>query len=453
MTRNRLQLTGMQKFGLIWFGQLISLFGTATTRFALLVWAYEKTGQATTTALLGFFAFSLYILISPVAGVLIDRLDRRLVMLVADLGAGLMTLCILLLVSSDTLEIWHLYVAEALTGAFEAFQIPAYSAATTMLVSKEQYGRVSGLRSLAQSGSQVFAPAFAGIMLGIVGISGILLIDVATFCIGVLPLLFIAIPRPVVQETEKATPPNIRQDILFGFRYIAARPGLVGLLIIYCGINLAAAIGWFAVLPPMVLARTGGDELALGTVQAAMGIGGIIGGVLLSVWGGPKRRIHGVLLLGVISFLTGDFLLGAGRTVPLWALATFMGSLTVPFIIGCDRAIWQAKVAPEVQGRVFSVQTMFQQFTMPVGYLVAGPLVDRILEPAMMPDGALVDTFGWLVGTGPGAGMALIFIGTCISGMVFCASGYLFRAVREVEIDLPDHDPRLTPGQPIAEAV
>jgi MFS family permease len=440
MTPTRFQLTGMQKFSLIWFGQLISLVGTATTRFALLVWAYEKTGQATTTALLGFFSYILYVLVSPFAGVVIDRLDRRVVMILADLGAGLMTLSLFLLYSSSNLEIWHLYVAEALTGAFEAFQLPAYSAATTMLVPKEQYGRVSGMRSLALAASQVFAPAFAGIILHIVGISGVMLIDVATFVVGVLPLIFIVIPRPQVKASEKPAPSKGWRDMLFGFHYIAQRPGLLGLMLIFCGINLAAALTWYAILPPMILGRTGGDSLALATVQSAMGIGGVIGGIAMSIWGGPKRRIHGVLLLGGISFLSSDFLLGVGHVTAVWAFAAFAGSLYIPFIVGCNLAIWQAKVPPEVQGRVFSVQTLFQQFTMPLGYLLAGPLADRVLGPAMMPGGALVPIFGGLVGTGPGAGMGLMFIGTFILGSSICFGGYLFRAVRDVESDLPDHD-------------
>jgi hypothetical protein len=214
----------------------------------------------------------------------------------------------------------------------------------------------------------------------------------------------------------------------------------LGLLLIFCGINLSAALTWFAVLAPMILGRTGGDSLALATVQSAMGIGGVIGGIAMSIWGGPKRRIHGVLLLGGISFLSSDFLLGVGRVTPVWAFAAFAGSVYIPFIVGCDLAIWQAKVPPAVQGRVFSVQTLLQQFTMPLGYLLAGPLADRILEPAMAPGGSLAPIFGGLVGTGPGAGMGLMFVGTFILGMTFCFGGYLFPAVRNVERDLPDHD-------------
>ncbi len=453
MTHKFARLNGMQKFSLIWFGQLISLFGTATTRFALLIWAYEQTGQATTLALLGFFAYSLHILVSPIAGVLIDRVDRRLVMILADMGAGLMTLMLLVLYTGGGLQIWHLYLAEALTGAFEAFQIPAYTAATTMLVSKENYGRISGMRTLAQSASEVFAPAFAGIVLHIIGIGGVMLIDIGTFLLGVLPLIFITIPRPMMDKTQSINKSNIWDDMRFGFRYIFARPGLTALLGIDFGVNLAASLTWFALLAPMVLARTGGDELALASVQSAMGFGGVIGALLLSIWGGPKRQIHGVLLLGGISFITGDLLLGIGRTAPTWMVATFAASLLIPFFIGCNRAIWQSKVPPSIQGRVFAIQNMIQQVTSPISFLLAGPLADRLLEPAMMPGGALADSLGWLVGTGPGAGMGLMFICTFIIGTAICLGGYLFPALRNVERDLPDHNVPLEPEPAMAEAV
>ena len=162
----------MRTFTIIWFGQLVSLVGTAMTRFALLIWAYEQTGNATTVALLGFFSYTPYILVSPVAGLWVDRLDRRLVMLLADLAAGMMTLSLLVLYSNDSLQIWHLFLIQGISGAFEAFQIPAYTAATTTLMPKDYYTRASGMRSLADAGSQVLAPFLAGLLLVAVGIQG-----------------------------------------------------------------------------------------------------------------------------------------------------------------------------------------------------------------------------------------------------------------------------------------
>lgn len=264
----------MKTFTIIWFGQLVSLLGTAMTRFALLIWAYEQTGDATTLALLGFFAFIFRIVLSPVAGVVVDRLDRRLVLLLADLGSGVMTLGMLLLFASGHLHIWHLYVAEALTGAFEAFQIPAYSAATTLLIPKQHLTRASGMRSLAVNASTVFAPFMAGILLRLIDIDGVMLIDVATFLMAMVTLLIVRIPRPTLSADGQAARGNWRQQMCFGFHYIGQRPGLLGLLLLFMAINLFATLTYFSVLPAMILARTGGDEVALGTVQAALGVGG-----------------------------------------------------------------------------------------------------------------------------------------------------------------------------------
>ena len=429
----------MRTFIIIWFGQLVSLLGTAMIRFALLIWAYEQTGQATTLALLGFFSFGLDILLSPIAGVWVDRWDRRLVLLFADLGAGLMTVTMLILYMTNALQIWHLYVAQTLTGGFGAFQAPAYTAATTMLVPKAQYTRTSGMRSLASSVSQVLAPVFAGVMLRLIDIGGVMLVDIATFLIAVTTLLIVRIPHPTATQKD-STESQMWREIGFGFRYIRHRHGLLGLVILFMGINFFAALTYFSILPAMILARSGQNELTLATVQAALGIGGVVGGLLVSIWGGPKRKIHSICAGAALSFLLGDFLLALGRNVQTWALAAFLAAFFIPFISSAHRAIWQAKVAPEVQGRVFSVKGMLELVPMPLGYLLAGPLADRWFEPAMMIGGSLEVTCGWLVGTGPGAGMALMFACNAILGITMSLSGYLFRIVRRAENDLPDHD-------------
>ena len=429
----------MRTFTVIWFGQLVSLLGTAMTRFALLIWAYEQTGKATTLALLGFFSFGLGILLSPIAGVWVDRWDRRLVLLFADLGAGLMTVMILILYMTNTLQIWHLYVVQTLTGGFTAFQAPAYTAATTMLVPKSQYTRTSGMRSLASSTSQVLAPVFAGVMLRLIGIGGVMLIDVATFLVAVTTLLIVSIPHPRATQKD-STESRMWREVGFGFHYIRHRRGLLGLVILFMGINFFAALTYFSILPAMILARSGRNELTLATVQAALGIGGVVGGLLVSIWGGPKRRIHSICTGATLSFLLGDFLLALGRNVQTWALAAFLAAFFIPFISSAHRAIWQAKVAPEVQGRVFSVKGMLELVPMPLGYLLAGPLADRWFEPAMMIGGSLEVTCDWLVGTGPGAGMALMFACNAILGITMSLSGYLFQVVRRAESDLPDHD-------------
>lgn len=434
-------------FIIIWFGQLISLLGTGMTRFALIIWAYQQTGNATTLALMGVFSFGSMVVVSPFAGVWIDRLERRWIMIGADTGAGIVTIGLLGLYMGDNLAIWHLYIAQLIIGSLDAFQNPAYISLTSVLMPKQHYARVNGLRSLASSLSEVLAPMFAGVFLVAIGIQGVMLVDVVTFLVAVGSLLVIRLPHiergGEDDKTSKENKSGYWSELSFGFKYIYRDKGLFYLLIIYANINFLASLTYYGVFPAMVLARTGGDELALATVQGAMGISGIIGGVLMSTWGGPKRKIHNVLGITALSFLMGDFLFGVGQNVTVWIIGALLSVTLIPFITAGNTAIWQEKVPLHIQGRVFVVQNMVRIGMMPIGFLLGGLLADYVFEPAMMPNGALVDTFGWLVGTGPGAGMGVMFLCTATLGVINALSGYLIPAVRHVEdIAIVDSTPQ-----------
>jgi len=428
---------GVRTFLTIWLGQFVSRVGTAMTRFALLIWAYEQTGAATTVALLGFFGFLPYVLLSPVAGVWVDRLDRRKVMLLADLGSGIVTTALLGLYFSGGLAIWHLYAAAVITSALDAFQGPAYSAASTLLLPKELYGRASGLRSMADDGARILAPFLAGLLIVWIGVSGVLVVDVVTFLVAALTLLIVRVPALREPQKEEA---HFWGEMRVGFDFIRRRPGLLGLTLHFTVVNFFAALTYFGILPAMILARTGGDEVALGLVQGALGAAGLIGGLIMAAWGGPRRKIHGVLLGTALSFLLGDFLFAVGRGVVVWVIAATAAAVFIPILFGSRNAIWQAKVPPAVQGRVFATDSMLRLSLNPAGYLLAGLLADRLFEPAMAGGGALAAVFGPLVGTGPGAGMALMFIGTATMGSLLSLLAYLFPAIRNVERDLPDFD-------------
>ena len=430
---------GFRIFSIIWFGQLLSLFGTAMTRFALLIWAYQQTGAATTLALLGFFAWLPLILVSPLAGVLVDRFDRRKIMILADMVAGVSTIIILLLLVNGQLEILHIFALEAAASFFEAFQTPAYTALSSTRLDKASYARASGMRSLAGESSQIIAPVGAGLLLGVLGLEGILLIDIATFVIAMMTLALVRLPAIKAATIHEAATP-FWQQLTFGFRYIFARPGLIGLLVVFMGINLCAALTYYSILSAMILARTGGDEVALSIVQALLGVGGVLGGIVVSVWGLPRRKIHAIFGFAGISFVLGDFLLAIGQHVWMWGTAAVLGAFFIPFIVAGDRFIWQTKVAPALQGRIFAVQSMLRNCSFPLGFLLAGPLADRLFEPAMQSGGAWATTFGWLVGVGPGAGMGLMFVCTAVLGATFSLCGYLIPSVRNVERELPDYD-------------
>ena len=432
------QRSGFRTFLIIWLGQFVSMLGTGMTRFALLIWAYQQSGSATTVALLGFFGWLPFILVSPVAGVWVDRLDRRRVMILADVGSALLSVFALTMLATGRLEIWHIYLVEAMTSLFDAFQSPAYMAATSTLLDKADYARSNGLRSLASDGTQIAAPILAGILLPLIGLGGVMTIDLVSFFVAMASLLAVAIP--FVHRVVDAVHESFWQEVRFGSRYIFARKGLMGLMLVFAGIELFATLTYFAVLPALILKRTGGNESALGIVQATLGVAGLVGGLLVTTVGLPKRKIHAVLTGCGISFLCGDLLFATGRSLPGWMVAAAVAAVFIPFISSADRTIWQSKVPPSMQGRVFSTSNAVRWGTKPIAFLLAGPLADRLLEPAMQPSGALVPFFGWLVGTGAGAGIALMFVGTAIGGALISFGGYLFPALRNVEKELPDHD-------------
>ncbi len=429
---------GMRTFLWVWFGQFVSVMGTGMTSFGLMIWAYQQTESATTLALLGTFNYIPYLIASPLAGVVVDRCDRRKVMLAADLLAGLVTAGLLGLYATGGLQIWHLYVAEGLTGFFDAFQGPAYSAASTVLVPKGHLVRTNGLRSLAANGSRVMAPLLAGALLAAVGIQMVMMIDLGTFLASVVILAVVRIPRPQESAEGRASQGAVLREMRVGFTYILRHVGLRSLLLVMLAINLFASLTYFSILPAMILARSGQNEWALGIVQAVLGGGGVAGALLLSTWGGPRKKIHSVLAAGAISFLLGDLLFAVGRELPVWVLAALCSTVFIPFISGGEQTIWQMKVEHDLQGRVFSVKNALQQICMPLGYLLGGVLADQVFEPAMQAGGSLAGAFGWLTGTGPGAGMGLMFLFTSLGGVLVCLGGYLFAPLRNVEADMPD---------------
>ena len=437
MESNETKRSGMRIFTIIWIGQVLSLLGTAVSHFGLTLWAWEETGQATALAMIGFFFTIPMIALSPVVGVLVDRYNRKLMMLISDFSAALVTLLILLLHQADLLQVWHLYVAALIAGTGQAFQWPAYSAAITLMLDKKHYTRANSMLEMAGMASGVFAPMIAGALIGPLGLTGLLVLDLASAGFAIGALLFVPIPSPKPSEVGREARAGFWKEAIYGFRFILDRPSLLGLQLVFMMGNLFYTIP-MAIFPAMILARTGNDELAFGSVQSAGAIGGLVGGLALSAWGGFHRRVHGVLL-GWLAAGIGMMGLGFSRALPWWLAFNFAMVFCSPLINASNQAIWQAKVAPDVQGRVFAARRLIAWLVTPVSRLVAGPLADYVFEPGMQENGALADAFGALLGQGEGAGMALIFVlFGALSGIVGL-SGYLVPVVREAESRLPDH--------------
>lgn len=424
---------GLSAFIIIWLGQLVSLIGSELTGFALGIWVYQKTGSVTEYTLISLFTLLPGLFISPVAGALIDRLSRRWVMIFSNCGAALSTSAIAALLFTGKLAIWHIYVIVAIISVCNAYHVLAYSAAITLLVKQQHLGRASGMTQLGEAVGKLISPILAGILLVTIGLQGIILLDFASFSFAIVSLLIVRF-REVRINTNEVRTDSLLQDIQLGWRYIIARPGLLGLLIFFVTTNFTISIAEVLVTP-LVLSFT--SATVLGKVLSSAGSGMLVSSVVMSVWGGPRRRVYGVLggelLLGFCFIL-----IGLSISVPLIIAAGFVAFFGVPAIVSCSQAIWQSKVAPHLQGRVFAVRTMFAWSSRPLAYLVAGPLADLVFEPLMVPNGTLAGTIGKLIGVGAGRGIGLVFIVMGAFTMLFTVVAYQYPRLRLVEDELPD---------------
>lgn len=427
---------GMRVFLVVWGGQFVSLVGTSVTGFALSIWVYQETGSATKLSFVLLASQLPQILFTPIAGALVDRWDRRWAMILADTGAGIGTLLVALLLFTDNLQIWHLYFALSFSGIFQSFQWPAYSAATTLLVSKEQYGRAAGMVSMAEAVGQVIAPAIAGVALAVGGLETVIFIDVVSFLAAVTTLLLVRFPKAEVSAAGTAGAGSLLQEAKYGWTYIKERHGLLALLWYFASVNLV--FGFVGVLAiPLILGFA--DEVTVGTIFSAAGVGMVIGSVVMSVWGGPKRRVYGVLGADIV---LGLALIGFGlsASVPVVVVGAIIGFSVLPIANGSSQALWQAKVEPDIQGRVFAVRRVLAQIAGPVAMVMAGPLADGVFEPLLQEDGALAGTVGNVIGVGPGRGIAFLFIILGGLSLVFTLIAYLYPRLRNLEDEIPDFD-------------
>lgn len=402
----------MRGFTLLWLGQVVSLIGSAMSWFAFTIWAWEETGKASALATISFFAFLPAVLFAPIAGAFVDRWSRKWVMLLSDLATALGTLAVFFIYIFGDLQIWHVYLVSVLAGFFTAFQYPAYAAAVTTMLSKEDYARAEGMLGAARALSGILAPLFGAALLGRIGLSGVMLIDLATFLFAFGVLAVIRVPQPAVSETGLHSRGSLWREVQFGFRYIGEKESLRALTALFMAAGVFLAIG-ATLMAPLVLDGTGNDESALAAVQSAGAVGGVVGAALLSLWGGTRRRIHNVLLGGVGACLLGVLWLGLGGAVISWAAGAFFFAFFEPFVEGGNLALWQSKVPADVQGRVFSARHLLVQIPYLLGILAAG----------------------WLA---EGFAIRLVLMAAGTLGALTFALGYFMPPVREAEILLPD---------------
>ena len=422
----------MRKFVIIWIGQLISTIGSGLTGFALSIWIFQQTGQAAPFVYTAFFNSLPVVLFSLFAGALVDRLNRRWVMILTDVGAALTTLGIFLLYTSGNLEVWHIYVSSFFASLFATFQLPAFNASITLLVPKEHLTRANGMVQTGASLEGLLAPLLASLLVGLIGVGGMFLIDFVTFFAAVGTLLLVNIPQPEVSQEKKAQ--KILQDIQQGWSFLSARPGLVALAG-YIGIVNILSTSVMALTTPLILSFS--NERILGLAQMISSLGLLLGGVLISSWGGTKRKMTGIylgVLLGGLGLMFGGL-----RSVFWWiALGIFFFLFPIPTVNAQLRSIIQVKSPPDLQGRVFSVVFMIARLGPPIGFLISAPLADRIFEPGMLPGGSLASIFGSLFGVGAGRGVGLMMSLAGVGFWLTTALMYAYPRLRLVEDELPD---------------
>jgi MFS family permease len=426
--------------GLVWFGQLISLVGSGLTTFAVGVEVYRVTGSTTEYALLSFSFFLPLVVLSPIAGALVDRWDRRRAMLLSEVGAGLATCVLWLLVLGSQAQLWpfrswHFYLPIALGSAFGALRWPAYLASMTLLVPKQHLGRVNGLMELANGVGQITAPVLAGVLIGYIGLQGVLLIDIVSFGFVALTLLIVRFPpNPGRETTGAAGNRTLWQDVIYGCRFIVTQPGLSGLMLFLASFNLVMSLVT-VLLTPLVLSFA--EVSSLGMILSVSGLGMLAGALVMSVRGESQRKVRDLVVLG---FMAGLLLLTTG--LPPHVIRIAVGGafflFTAPLIYSSIQTIFQKKVAPGLQGRVFAVRQMIGLSSPLIATSLAGPLADRLFEPWMAPGGALADSVGRLIGTGAGRGIGLLFIILGVVSMLSALAVYLSPRVWNVEAELAD---------------
>ncbi len=448
MSDSNASTTNMRSFNLLWLGQVVSMFGTGLTGFALSIWVLEKTGSVSDYTLIMVFGAIPGLLVAPIAGALIDRWNRKWVMVLSDSGAALGTIALVGLLWADQLAVWHVYVITAFAATFMSFQQPAFMAVTALLVPKEKLGRAAGMMQFGHSAGRILAPLAAGALLVIIAIEGLIAIDLVTFLFAVGTILMVAIPATPAAPAPVAgaKPPSIGSQGREGLDYILDRPGFVALTLFFAVINLFFGFG-FILVTPLVLSFA--DPAQLGLVLAVSSAGMLVGSLVMTAWGGPQRRMLGILGFTPL-FSLGFLVTGFRESIVGIAVGVFLIFFTVPIVNGCAIALWQVKVPPALHGRVFTTQRMISQVTVPISYFLAGVLADRVFEPMMSQGGALSGSAGSILGTGPGRGIGLIYLVMGVLMLVTTGLGVLYPRLRDLEDVIPDALPDAPPPEAAA---
>ncbi len=423
---------GMRTFLTVWLGQLVSIIGSGMTDFALGLYVYQRAQSVTQFALILLCRVLPVILLSPLAGALVDRWPKRTVMLCSDMVAALFTSALAALFISNQLQIWHIYLGVMAVSAAGVFQVPAYLTATTALIPSKHLSRASGMVQVAQACAEIVSPLLAGLLMVVIQVQGVLLIDAASFGFSILTLLIVRFPSTVEPARAERNTAPLKEQISEGLNYIRRRRALITLLAFFAVVSMEGGM-ISALIQPLALAFT--SPAGLGVILTAGGSGLMLGGIILSAWGGPAKRINGVLGF-LLLFGVGIILIGLRPSALLAGIGAFCAHFCIPFVNGCNQAIWQGSVPLALQGRVFAVRQMAMRGAQLLALVAVGPLADRVAGPLMGAGGLLAGSVGQIISVGAGRGSALIFVLMGLLAMLTAGAGWLSPRLRRVEVEL-----------------
>ena len=416
----------MRNYLLLWFTQMISGLGSAMTAYALVIWSYTQGGLALRTALLMVCSYAPYVICSIFAGAFSDRWDKKKTMLFCDALAAFSTLIVLLLLKNDALQIWHLYIINAVSGLMNTVQQPALEVATSVLLKQEYYQKVGGLRYLSNSINSILTPIITTAIMGFWGIDAVIAVDLISFVIAFTVLLFfIPIPKTEFQNKQE----SVLKSAAEGVHWLKRNLGVFHLMLFLAGINLVASM-FNAAFPALALSKA--SETAMGAVSAVTGITTLIGSILASFMPAPKSRVKAIWCCLMLSMCTENLFFALGNKTWIWCLGAFLGWIAIPLMSTNLETINRLNIPIEMQGRVFAARNSFQFFTIPVGYFMGGLLVDKVFEPIMATqtaDNLLVKLFGF----GKGSGAAFLFAVLWIMGIGICVLFLRNKQIRRLE--------------------
>ena len=411
-----MKIKQLRAYILLWSTQSLSTLGSSMTSYALVLWLYLRNGSALGTAMLSVCSYAPYVIMSIFAGALSDRWNKKRTMLVCDLAAACSTVAIFLLIKADALQPWHLYVLNALNGLMNTIQQPASEVAATLLIPEAYYQKTSGLRSLSQSMNSILTPILATALFTFAGVDLVIVFDLTTFTAAFLTLLlFIKIPERSTAEQPKE---KILTSARAGLSWLRQNPLISNLILFLACINLIASI-YNAALPAMLLSRQNSGETVLGLVNTCVGLAALVGSVLAAFLPVPENRVRTICFSLLFSMSSENFLLAFGRTPLVWCIGAVCGWLFIPVMNANMDVIFRSTIPLDMQGRVYSCRNTLQFFTIPIGFLLGGLLVDRVFEPLMAAQpagGILADLFG----EAKGAGAAMLFFVIGIAGVLVC---------------------------------